>query len=465
MDANTVFRIAAAGLSGLVLFAAALALREPDVPEPVRVFPAVLPADPLAAELTRCRKLGLEAAGNQACEEAWAREPRPVLLAAQRVQGALIMGGSGVIDQFLNVFTTYIDSGFGLLGGDVRFLSQTLIALDITLAGLFWALAGEEDIIARLIKKTLYIGFFAFLIGNFNKLSKIIFDSFSGLGLKAAGSGLSAADFLHPGRIAQVGLDAGTPILTAAGQLMGYVSFFENFVQITVLMIAWAIVVISFFILAVQLFVTLIEFKLTTLAGLHPRSLRPLQQNLVPRRKSPRQCRRLGRKNPRPRRHHWHWHEFLFTVHPRFRRQPADDRGCALDRAGCTVASWPRHLWSRHRDRARLGSAAARRRRGDRHGARGGRTRRGGRDRRPCGRRRSRRRHIFAARGGAAMAGGAATAYGLAAASSGETGLSRVGAGMTGVAKAGIGAAAQSFRRSASDGPPDGRNACAAIRP
>ena len=177
------------------------------------------------------------------------------------------MGGSGVIDQFLNVFTTYIDSGFGLLGGDVRFLSQTLIALDITLAGLFWALAGEADVITRLIKKTLYIGFFAFLIGNFNRLAKIIFDSFSGLGLKAAGSGLSATDFLHPGRIAQVGLDAGTPILTAAGQLMGYVSFFENFVQITVLMIAWAIVVISYFILAVQLFITLIEFKLTTLAG------------------------------------------------------------------------------------------------------------------------------------------------------------------------------------------------------
>ena len=88
-------------------------------------------------------------------------------------------GQVGVIDQFLNVFTTYIDSGFGLLGGDVGFLSQTLIALDITLAGLFWALAGEEDVIARLIKKTLYIGFFAFLIGNFNGLAKIIFDSLS----------------------------------------------------------------------------------------------------------------------------------------------------------------------------------------------------------------------------------------------------------------------------------------------
>ena len=48
---------------------------------------------------------------------------------------------------------------------------------------------------------------------------------------------------------------------------MGYVAFFENFIQIVVLLFAWVIVLLAFFILAVQLFVTLIEFKLTTLAG------------------------------------------------------------------------------------------------------------------------------------------------------------------------------------------------------
>ena len=177
------------------------------------------------------------------------------------------MGGTGVIDRFLEVFTSYIDSGFGLLGGEVAFLSSTLVAIDITLAGLFWALAPDEDVIARLIRKTLYVGFFAFLIGNFNNLAKIIFNSFAGLGLKAAGSGLSADQFLQPGRVAQVGIDAGKPILQAASQLMGFVSFFENFVQIFVLLIAWFVVLVAFFILAVQLFITLIEFKLTTLAG------------------------------------------------------------------------------------------------------------------------------------------------------------------------------------------------------
>ena len=55
--------------------------------------------------------------------------------------------------------------------------------------------------------------------------------------------------------------------LQAAGQLMGFVPFFENFIQIFVLLIAWLVVLVAFFILAVQLFVTLIEFKLTTLAG------------------------------------------------------------------------------------------------------------------------------------------------------------------------------------------------------
>jgi type IV secretion system protein TrbL len=174
---------------------------------------------------------------------------------------------TGIIDRFTEVFTRYIDSGFGLLGGEVAYLASTLIGIDVTLAGLFWAWSPDQDVLAHLVKKTLYVGFFAFLIGNFNGLAKVVFNSFSGLGLKAAGSNLSADQFLQPGRIAQVGIDAGKPILQAASQLMGFVSFFENFIQIFVLLIAWFVVLVAFFILAVQLFVTLIEFKLTTLAG------------------------------------------------------------------------------------------------------------------------------------------------------------------------------------------------------
>ncbi len=132
---------------------------------------------------------------------------------------------------------------------------------------MFWSWGPDEDIIARLVKKTLFVGVFAYLIGNWNSLARIVFESFAGLGLKASGASLSASDFLRPEKIAQVGLDAGRPLLDSISNLMGYISFFENFVQIVVLLFAWVVVLLAFFILAIQLFVTLIEFKLTTLAG------------------------------------------------------------------------------------------------------------------------------------------------------------------------------------------------------
>ncbi len=177
------------------------------------------------------------------------------------------MGGTGVIDSFLGTFTSYIDSGFGLLGGEVTFLASTLIVIDVTLAALFWAWAPDEDIIARLVKKTIFVGVFAYLISNWNALAKIIFDSFAGLGLLASGTGFTTADLLRPGRVAQTGLDAGQPLLESISDLMGWIAVFENLVQILCLFFAWALVILAFFILAVQLFVTLIEFKLSTLAG------------------------------------------------------------------------------------------------------------------------------------------------------------------------------------------------------
>ncbi len=177
------------------------------------------------------------------------------------------MGGAGVIDNFLSVFTRYIDSGFGLLGGEVAFIASTLIVIDLTLAALFWSLGADNDIVMRLVRKTLFVGVFAYLISNWNALAKIVFDSFAGLGLKASGTGFTTAELMRPGKVAQTGLDAARPLLQSISDLMGWVAFFENFIQIACLLFAWALVILGFFILAIQLFVTLIEFKLATLAG------------------------------------------------------------------------------------------------------------------------------------------------------------------------------------------------------
>ena len=176
-----------------------------------------------------------------------------------------------IIDRFLDTFSRYIDSGFGLLQGEVAFLTATLIVIDMTIAGLYWAMShatGQgEDVIAKLLRKVLYVGAFAYIIGNFNWLASIVFRSFAGLGITATGSAITMENFLQPGRLAKTGIDAGAPILEQIGDMAGFPEVFVNLDPIVVMFLAWLVVILCFFVLAVQLFITLIEFKLTTLAG------------------------------------------------------------------------------------------------------------------------------------------------------------------------------------------------------
>ena len=177
------------------------------------------------------------------------------------------MNDLSVIDRFLETFVTYIDSGFGLLQGDVAFLTAILIGIDITLAGLFWAFDAQGNVMGKLVKKILYVGVFAFIITNFAVLADIIFRSFAGLGINVTNNTLTPQDLMRPGRIAGIGFDAAWPLLNQAGSMLGFTVFFDNIVTVLVLMFAWVIVILAFFILAVQLFITILEFKLTTLAG------------------------------------------------------------------------------------------------------------------------------------------------------------------------------------------------------
>ncbi len=60
-----------------------------------------------------------------------------------------------------------------------------------------------EDVIAKLLRKVLYVGAFAYIISNFNWLASIVFRSFAGLGITATGSAITMENFLQPGRLAE----------------------------------------------------------------------------------------------------------------------------------------------------------------------------------------------------------------------------------------------------------------------
>lgn len=179
------------------------------------------------------------------------------------------MSDINIIDQFTETFIRYVDGGFGLLSGEVGFLTSVIVGIDIVMAGLFWAWDERSDVIQSLVKKILYVGFFALILNQFGFLSDVIFKSFTGLGLVATGSPLSADDLLRPGFVAATGFDAAHPIIDEIRTSFGFTDLLSPLSMATalVLIFAWLLVILSFFVLSIQLFVTIIEFKLTTLAG------------------------------------------------------------------------------------------------------------------------------------------------------------------------------------------------------
>jgi type IV secretion system protein TrbL len=178
------------------------------------------------------------------------------------------MNDFSAVDGFLDTFIRYIDSGFGLVAGDVTSLAAILIMIDVTLAALFWAWGQNVDILQSLIKKTLYVGAFAYILGNFAMLSNVVFQSFANLGLEASAAGFGAGDLMRPGLVAAEGMAASKPIFDQIGAIApGPVEFFANIAEVVLLFFAGLIVIVAFFVLSIQLFVLIVEFKLTTLAG------------------------------------------------------------------------------------------------------------------------------------------------------------------------------------------------------
>ncbi len=166
------------------------------------------------------------------------------------------------LNSFLDQFLALADSGFGLIQGDVTYVLNALIVISITLAGAQWALAGEAPM-APFFRKVLFVGLFAFLVNNWASLSTIIVRSGAQLGLNAGGNGMSMADLHNPGRVGQIGVELfGRTAAMAEGM-----NIFTDAFAMATIWVSAVLVMLGFFVLAMQLFVSLIAFKLGSLAA------------------------------------------------------------------------------------------------------------------------------------------------------------------------------------------------------
>jgi len=171
-----------------------------------------------------------------------------------------------MINEVLRRFLDAINSGYGFIGGDVRWLFNTLLVLNVVLAALFWAFS-DDQVIVQLIRRALHVGMFAWIIENWQELTHALAHTFVLLGIKAGGGAIQSDILLNPGIIAERGLTLAEPMMNAVHDLAGPVGFFENFPEILLLSTAALAVIVSFFLISIQMVMAILTFKLGTLVA------------------------------------------------------------------------------------------------------------------------------------------------------------------------------------------------------
>ena len=176
--------------------------------------------------------------------------------------------GTSALDEFITRFTTQIDSGFGVISGDVQVVLGTLVVISIVLTAIMWAVDETQNVIAPLVRKILLVGFFAWLVGNWHSLTVTVVTGFGQLGLKAGG-GSSIGDFMSaPTRAVEAGFKIFLQIIQYIGELAsqnGGFGALQHIDMIIVAAVAAIGILLAFIILAIEVAITIIEFHLVTL--------------------------------------------------------------------------------------------------------------------------------------------------------------------------------------------------------
>ena len=177
------------------------------------------------------------------------------------------MDEGNIINDVLQRTLNFIDHGFGFIQGDVYWLFAALLLINLTLAGLTWALS-DELVLSALARRVLYVGFFAWLVMKWPSLVDTLGQSFVQMGIKAGGGSLSSQQFYNPGKVASLGWEGAWRILRVTGKLMGVRATFLNLHNILILLIAAIVYFAAFVLLAFQIFQALVQFKIGALGAL-----------------------------------------------------------------------------------------------------------------------------------------------------------------------------------------------------
>ena len=163
----------------------------------------------------------------------------------------------GILTTLLNGFSDAFTGGVGFISGDAKWLLGTLMLIDLLLAVLLNLSDGDH--MKTLISKILRYGLFIWIVVDYKNLTNIVLNSFEMIGLKAGGGAVSTALLSDPSEIAAYGIWVTEPIFEFIDNL-GAIDTLKNLHQIMIAGFTGLIIMLCFFIIGIQIFITYLEF-------------------------------------------------------------------------------------------------------------------------------------------------------------------------------------------------------------
>lgn len=170
---------------------------------------------------------------------------------------------TGLLDQYQGA----INSAYGNLAVDINWLLWAMITFNITLASFQWMFS-EDNIAPHLLRKLLFLGFFVWMVNNWAMLTNALMNTMMILGMKAANTPVST-DAPSPENILGYGYYSFFEILDQMTNLAsGWTGALTNLPTILILAATGFIILGSFLVIAIQMAVALLFFKIGSLAVL-----------------------------------------------------------------------------------------------------------------------------------------------------------------------------------------------------
>jgi type IV secretion system protein TrbL len=171
-----------------------------------------------------------------------------------------------ILSHHLGTMIAILHGGYARILPDVLHVGLLLLTLDAVLMGLWWALDGGENVLSLLVRWILWSGLLAGTIYTWPLWSWAFAKSLLLAGLTIGGSGLTVQQFLDPMAVFQHGWELCVVIMATWATHMG-LSAMMHPGDLFMMGLAFLGILLAHFLLAAEVFLTVLEFTLLTICS------------------------------------------------------------------------------------------------------------------------------------------------------------------------------------------------------